>query len=150
MFVPPFVAALLIGLMAVLRFTKAGLIARATMQNPAMAASLGISTNTVYSVTFGAGAALSGLAGALIAPLSGVLPTMGVAYVAKSFITVISGGAAIIAGTLSASTLLGSLNTLATFIATPVIGEVTLLFAAIVLLRVLPQGITGKFFRRAL
>ena len=144
------VAALLIGLMAVLRFTKAGLIARATMQNPAMAASLGISTNTVYSVTFGAGAALSGLAGALIAPLSGVLPTMGVAYVAKSFITVISGGAAIIAGTLSASTLLGSLNTLATFIATPVIGEVTLLFAAIVLLRVLPQGITGKFFRRAL
>jgi urea transport system permease protein len=63
---------------------------------------------------------------------------------------VISGGAAIITGTLSASTLLGSLNTLATFIATPVIGEVTLLFAAIVLLRILPQGITGKFFRRAL
>ena len=102
-----------------------------------------------YSVTFGAGAALSG-AGALIAPLSGVLPTMGIAYVAKAFITVISGGAAIISGTLSASTLLGSLNTLATFIATPVIGEVALLFAAIVLLRILPQGITGKYFRRAL
>ena len=144
------VAAVLIGLMAVLRLTKAGLIARATMQNPAMAASLGISTNTVYMVTFGAGAALSGLAGALIAPLSGVLPTMGVAYVAKAFITVISGGSAIIAGTLSASVLLGSLNTLATFLKTPVVGEITLLFAAIVLLRVLPQGITGRFFKRAL
>ena len=144
------VAVVLAALMAVLKFTKAGLIARATMQNPTMAASLGISVNTVYSVTFGAGAALSGLAGALISPLSGVLPTMGVAYVAKSFITVISGGAAIIAGTLSASTLLGSLNTLATFAATPVIGEVALLFAAIVLLRVLPQGITGRFFRKAL
>ncbi len=144
------VVAVLGGLMAILRLTKAGLIARATMQNPAMAASLGISTNTVYMVTFGAGAALSGLAGALIAPLSGVLPTMGVAYVAKAFITVISGGSAIIAGTLSASMLLGSLNTLATFVATPVVGEITLLFAAIVLLRILPQGITGRFFRRAL
>ncbi|MCW5624745.1 MAG: branched-chain amino acid ABC transporter permease [Burkholderiales bacterium] len=144
------VAVILIGMMAILRLTKLGLIARATMQNPAMAASLGISTSKVYSVTFGAGAALSGMAGALIAPLSGVLPTMGVAYVAKAFITVISGGAAIITGTLSASGLLGTLNTLATFVATPVIGEVALLFAAIVLLRVLPQGITGKFFRRAL
>ena len=144
------VAVILIGMMAILRLTKLGLIARATMQNPTMAASLGISTNKVYSVTFGAGAALSGMAGALIAPLSGVLPTMGVAYVAKAFITVISGGAAIITGTLSASGLLGTLNTLATFVATPVIGEVALLFAAIVLLRVLPQGITGKFFRRAL
>ena len=144
------VVVVLIGLMAVLKLTKAGLIARATMQNPAMAASLGISTSTVYSVTFGAGAALSGLAGALIAPLSGVLPTMGISYVAKAFITVISGGAAIISGTLSASALLGSLNTLATFAATPVIGEVALLFAAIILLRVLPQGITGRFFRRAL
>jgi branched-subunit amino acid ABC-type transport system permease component len=144
------VAVIVLALMAVLRFTKAGLIARATMQNPAMAASLGINTSKVYAVTFGAGAALSGLAGALISPLSGVVPTMGVAYVAKAFITVISGGAAIITGTLSASTLLGSLNTLATFVATPVIGEVTLLFAAIVLLRILPQGITGKFFRKAI
>lgn len=144
------VAAIVAGMLLIMKYTKAGLIARATMQNPAMAASMGVNTNTVYMVTFGAGAALSGLAGALIAPLSGVLPTMGVAYVAKAFITVISGGAAIVAGTLSASALLGSLNTLATFLATPVIGEITLLFAAIVLLRLLPQGITGRFFRRAL
>lgn len=144
------VAVIVAGMLAVMKFTRAGLIARATMQNPAMAESMGVDTNTVYMVTFGAGAALSGLAGALIAPLSGVLPTMGVAYVAKAFITVISGGAAIVAGTLSASALLGSLNTLATFLVTPVIGEITLLFAAVVLLRLLPSGITGRFFRRAL
>lgn len=137
-------------LLAILRFSKAGLIARATMQNAKMAASLGVSTNRVYMVTFGAGAALSGMAGALIAPLSGVLPTMGVAYVAKAFITVISGGASIVAGTLSASTLLGSLNTVATFMGTSVIGEIALLLAAIVLLRILPQGITGRFFKGAL
>jgi branched-chain amino acid transport system permease protein len=31
-----------------------------------------------------------------------------------------------------------------------VLGEVALLVAAVVLLRLLPQGITGRFFRRAL
>ena len=43
-------------------------------------------------MTFAVGAALSGLAGGLMAPLSGVVPTMGTAYIAKAFITVITGG----------------------------------------------------------
>lgn len=133
-----------------LRKTKLGLIARGTMQNASMASALGVSPPKVYAVTFGVGAALSGLAGALIAPISGVVPTMGVAYVAKAFITVISGGAAILTGTSIASGLLGGINTVSTFLTTPVIGEVALLAAAIILLRLLPQGITGKFFRRAI
>jgi len=70
-----------------------------------------------------------------------------VAYVAKAFITVIGGGAAILTGTLSASVLFGAVNQLATFATTPVLGEVALLLSAIVLIRVLPQGITGRFFR---
>jgi branched-chain amino acid transport system permease protein len=141
---------LLAGTWAVLRFTPAGLIARGTMQDPQMAAALGVSPDRVYAVTFAAGAALSGLAGALIAPFSGVVPTMGTAYIARAFITVITGGAAMLAGTASASALLGSVSTLGTFLLTPVLGEVLLLGVAIVLLRLLPQGITGRFFRRAL
>ena len=129
------------------RFTRLGLVARATMQNAEMAESLGVATGRVYAITFGIGAALSGLAGGLLAPLSGVLPTMGVAYVAKAFITVISGGAAVLAGTASASAILGTLDTVATFIATPVVGEMTLLIAAIILLRLLPQGLTGRVMR---
>jgi len=129
------------------RFTRLGLVARATMQNAEMAESLGVATGRVYAITFGIGAALSGLAGGLLAPLSGVLPTMGVAYVAKAFITVISGGAAVLAGTASASAILGTLDTVATFIATPVVGEMTLLIAAIILLRLLPQGLTGRVIR---
>lgn len=133
-----------------LRFTRVGLIARATMQNPEMASSLGINPNVIYATTFGIGSALSGLAGGLIAPLSGVLPTMGVAYLAKAFITVISGGAAILTGTASAGILFGTLYSLASFEFTPVSGEVSLLIAAVILLRVLPQGITGRYLRRAL
>ncbi len=141
---------LLAAVWAVLRFTSAGLIARGTMQNAGMAAALGVPTERVYALSFAAGAAVSGLAGALIAPMSGVVPTMGTAYIARSFITVITGGASMLAGTSSAAGLLGSVNTLGTFATTPVLGEVLMLAVAIVLLRLLPQGITGRFFRRSL
>ena len=119
-----------------MRWTRLGLIARGTMQNANMAAALGVNPPRVYAVTFGIGAALSGLAGAVLAPVSGVFPTIGVAYVAKSFITVIGGGAAILSGTVSASALFGTINQVATFATTPVFGEVALLAAAIVLIAV--------------
>src|SRR6202051_1289870 len=103
------------GIFAVLRFTRLGLIARGTMQNANMAAALGGNPKRVYSITFGAGAALTGLAGAIIAPVSGVFPTIGAAYVAKSFITVIGGGVSILSGTVSASALFGTINQIAAF-----------------------------------
>jgi branched-subunit amino acid ABC-type transport system permease component len=137
-------------LWAVLRFTSAGLLARGTMQNAEMAAALGVAPDRVYAVTFAAGAALSGLAGGLIAPIAGVVPTMGTAYIAKAFITVITGGAAMLTGTLAAAGVLGTVSTVFTFLTTPVFGEVALLVVAIVLLRLLPRGITGRFLRRAL
>jgi branched-subunit amino acid ABC-type transport system permease component len=138
------------GVLAVLQFTKLGLIARGTMQNANMAAALGVNPSRVYSITFGVGAALTGLAGAVIAPVSGTFPTIGAAYVAKCFITVIGGGASIVMGTTAASTLFGAVNQIATYVTTPVFGEVALLAAAIVLIRALPQGITGRFFRGSL
>ena len=141
---------LLLAIRWVLRNTDWGLIARGTMQNPAMADVLGISPNKVYATTFAVGAALSGLAGGLLAPVSGVVPTMGASFIAKAFITVIGGGSAILAGTASASALFGLINQLATFITTPVFGEVALFIAAVVMLRLLPQGITGRFFKGSL
>lgn len=134
----------------VLTRTQFGLIARGTMQKPDMANALGISPSRVYSITFAVGAALSGLAGGLLAPLTGVVPTMGAAFVAKAFITVIGGGPAILTGLLGASSLFGAINQLATFVTTPVLGEVALLLAAIIMLRLLPQGITGRFFKGSL
>lgn len=141
---------LAVALRAVLLKTQLGLIARGTMQNPQMADALGISPGRVYSVTFAVGAALSGLAGGLLAPLTGVVPTMGAAFIAKAFITVIGGGPAILTGLVGASTFFGAINQIAAFLTTPVFGEVALLFAAIVMLRLLPQGITGRFFKGSL
>lgn len=143
-------ALLSIAVYAVLRYTKLGLLARGTMQGAEIASALGVSTGRIYAVTFGLGAAVSGLAGGLLAPVTGVLPTIGATYIAKAFITVISGGAAILSGTLSASALLGSVNAVLSYVTGPTFGEVGLLVVAIVLLRLMPQGITSRFFRKSL
>ncbi|WP_170432509.1 ABC transporter permease subunit [Ruegeria arenilitoris] len=133
-----------------LKYSRAGLIARATMQNPEMVEALGVNSKLVFMTTFGIGAAFSGLAGALLAPISGVIPGMGVNFIGPAFITVVTGGPSIIAGTLSASGLLGAISQSTAFLAGPVYGDAMLFFAALVLLRLLPQGITGRLFTRSL
>lgn len=141
---------LLLLVYTVLKLTKLGLVARATMQNDDMASALGVSTKRIYMITFGLGAAVSGLAGGLLAPVTGVLPSIGATYIAKAFITVISGGASILAGTTAASILLGGINGIMAFLTGPTLGEVALLATAIILIRLLPTGITGRFFRKSL
>ena len=133
----------------VMRFTRLGLVARGAMQSADVASSLGYDPKRVYMWTFTVGAALSGLAGGVLAPLTGLLPSSGGAYIAKAFITVITGGAAVITGTLSSSIIFGSINQVVSFGSTPVIGEIAMLAFAVVLLRLMPQGITGRFFRNA-
>lgn len=132
-----------------LKKTRWGIVTRGTMQNPDMASALGHSPHRIYATTFFAGSAITGLAGGLLAPLTGVVPTMGAIFVAKAFITVIGGGAAIIAGTFTASVLFGAVDQIASFGWTPVIGQAAMLLAAVVLLRILPRGITGRFFERS-
>lgn len=131
----------------VLRYTRSGLIVRAAMQSADVVAGLGYNPKAVYRITFSLGAAISGLAGGLMAPLIGLTPTSGGQFIAKSFITVISGGASVVTGTLSASTLFGLVSKGVEWLSTPVWGELALLLVAIVLLRLMPQGITGRFFK---
>lgn len=138
-----------LGVWLILRYTRIGLVARGAMQNPEIASSLGYNPKAIYMWTFAAGAALSGLAGGILAPLTGLLPSSGGAYIAKSFITIITGGAAIITGTLSSSAIFGAVNQFVSFASGPVIGEIAMLALAIVLLRLMPQGITGRFFRNS-
>ncbi|GLQ26679.1 ABC transporter permease subunit [Sulfitobacter pacificus] len=138
---------LLVGIYALLKTTRAGLTARGTMQRSDIAAALGYSPDRIYMATFFCGSALSGLAGAVLAPLVGLVPTSGGIYIAKAFITVIAGGPALITGLVTSSGLFGLVNQIFTFAISPVIGEVALLIAAVILLRLLPQGVTGKFFK---
>ncbi len=140
----------ILALFAWLRWSRAGLLVRGTMQDGELAAGLGADTVRIRSATFVLGSALSGLAGAVLAPLAGVLPEIGATYVVKAFITVISGGATALTGTTLAAALFGLTSQAAAFVSRPVVGEVALLVVAIALLRVLPTGITGRYFRKAL
>lgn len=127
--------------------TKAGLIVRGTMQAPEMASCLGVDRNRVYMATFGLGSCLAGLAGAALAPLTGVSPAMGGFFVAKAFITVIVGGHLPLVGASAASTLFGAIDGAVSYAYSSVLGEVTMLIAAVLLLRMLPLGITGRMKR---
>lgn len=138
---------LVVAMYAVLKGTRVGLIARGTMQRADMASALGYSPDRVYMATFFVGSALSGLAGAVLAPLVGLVPSTGGGYIAKAFITVISGGPSLVVGLLSSAGVFGLVNQVFTFALSPVVGEVALLIAAVILLRLLPQGITARFFK---
>jgi branched-chain amino acid transport system permease protein len=140
---------MLLSMWLLFRFTRIGLVARGAMQSADVASTLGYNPSRVYMWTFTAGAALSGLAGGVLAPLTGLLPSSGGAYIAKAFITVITGGASLIAGTLSSAVIFGAINQLVSFGTTPMMGEIAMLALAIVVLRLMPQGITGRFFRNS-
>lgn len=127
--------------------TRVGLVVRTTMQSANTAQALGIDTRRVYMLTFAFGAFLAGLAGAILVPLFGASPTMGVFYIAKAFITVIAGGPLPLTGTLAASGLFGAIDGAVAYLTTSVLGEIAVLFVAILLLRLLPQGITGNLRR---
>ena len=116
----------------------------------AMASALGMNPNGVYKLTFGLGAALSGLAGAVLAPLTGIIPTIGAAYIAKAFITVISGGSAVIAGTISASGLFGAISQGVTFACHAGVWTGGVAAGRHRTDPAAAAGITGRFFKRAI
>ncbi|MFO1056149.1 MAG: branched-chain amino acid ABC transporter permease [Dongiaceae bacterium] len=139
--------AMLAGTYALWRWTRFGLVVRGTMQNPAMADALGTDTRRVYMLTFGFGSALTGLAGAILVPSTGASPTMGVFYIAKAFITVIAAGPLPLIGTTSASALFAAIDGVVAYLWSSVTGEIAVLLVAILLLRALPLGITGRLRR---
>jgi urea ABC transporter permease protein UrtB len=141
-------AALLAIVFWVFTRTRYGVMARAVTQVPEMAAAVGINSDLVNAGTFAFGSALAGAAGALLAPLVGVMPTMGQAYIARAFMTVIVGGPGVLSGTAAASVLLGGVENVVSYLSTPFFGQGALLVLAIVLLRVLPTGLSGRWQRQ--
>lgn len=147
LFVVAMAVVVAVGLYAMLKTTRAGLIARGAMQNPEMTSAFGYNPSRVYLTTFVAGSALAGLAGGVMAPLVGLNPASGANYIAKSFITVIAGGASVVSGALTSAGIFGVISQTVTLLSTPAVGEIALLVVAIILLRLLPTGITGRFFK---
>lgn len=128
--------------------TRYGVMARAAVQRPQMAAAVGIDPRRVNALTFTFGAALAGASGALLAPLVGVMPTMGQAYIARAFMTVVVGGPGVLSGAAVASVLLGGIENIVSYLSTPFFGQAALLIVAICVVRVMPTGISGRWRRQ--
>src|SRR5262249_29884673 len=134
---------LLLGLWWVYTRTSFGLQARATMQNPAMARALGVNTDRMYMLTFALGAGLAGFSGALMAPTDSIAPFMGQQFVAPAFITVVVGGGAnVLTGAAGSSVLLSLVKTPVGFTLGAFLGSVALLLAALIIIRLMPNGIS--------
>jgi urea ABC transporter permease protein UrtB len=138
---------LLAGLYLLFNATRFGMLARATIQVPHMAAALGVDTSLVYSLTFGLGAALAGATGGLYAPTMTMVPTMGATFIVEAFVTVVVGGADVFLGTAPAAALLGVVKAGMTSWGGQLFGQIGLLVAVILVIRSLPDGISGKILR---
>jgi urea ABC transporter permease protein UrtB len=131
------------GLWLLVNRTRFGILARATIQMPQMAEALGVKTRVVYSLTFGLGAALAGLTGGLYAPTMTMVPTMGSTFILEGFVTVVVGGADVFLGTAPAAGALGITKAIFTSWQGQLTGQIALLVAVILVIRLLPKGLSG-------
>ena len=137
------------GLWALFRYTRFGVHARATMQNPRMARALGVDTDRIYALTFGLGAALAGLAGGLLALTANIGPFYGMSYTPQAFITVVVGGGGdVITGLLASVLSLGAAKTIFMNQFNILLGHVAMLVLAFVIIRLMPAGISEWIERR--
>lgn len=105
-------AALMLGLVALLRYSRLGLIVRAGVQDSEMVQALGINVRRVFTLIFALGAGLAALGGAVIAPQQGLSPEMGLEFQLAAFIVVVIGGMGSIPGAAVSALLVGLARTL--------------------------------------
>ena len=136
-------ATVIVAAAVVVTRTRAGLVVRAVMARPQIAATLGIDTGRVARATFVAGAAVAGLAGALVAPLVSVSPQMGVGYLVPAFLAILVGGAGSLAGVVAGGAVVGGLDSLLSHWLSPVLAQIVVFALAIAVIRLRPRGLTG-------
>jgi branched-chain amino acid transport system permease protein len=132
------------GLSWLLAATRLGRMIRATAQDGEMARMLGVNPRSVYAITFGLGAGVSGVAGSLVAFYAPVEPNMGLTYTLFAFAVVVLGGLGYTAGVIWGGLTLGVAQALTE---TYLEAGLSLLVAFVLLygiLRFMPAGIMGK------
>ena len=134
-------ALVMIGSYLLLARTAFGLRIRASLENPALARASGISTNAIYGATFAFGAALAGLAGALIVPVFSLFADLGLRFLIQGFVAVMVGGVGSSAGPVAGAGVIGTLAAALPWIIQPVIADVLVFVLAIIFIKFRPQGL---------
>ena len=137
----------IIGILAWLQSrTRIGVACQATVSDPQMAESFGISLRQVRDINFFVGSALAGFAGVWVALLNNLVePTMGSVPSYKALAIIVLGGLGNVAGTLVASLLFGLIEAFGTVTLDKVMDRDAVAFAfMVVMLLVRPHGLLGK------
>lgn len=100
------------GLFWLVNYTRLGMLIRAGASNRRMVAALGVNIELLFAVVFALGAALAGLAGMLIAPITEASLGMGNSIIITAFVVIIVGGIGSVKGAFIAAMLIGMIDTL--------------------------------------
>lgn len=127
--------------------TPWGRIIRAGSRDAEMVSMLGINLRTIFTITFGLGTALAGLAGVLAAPLWSVVPSMADLAIMPAFVIVTIGGLGSFRGTVIAGLIVGvSVALTIQFFPEASSAIMYILMAFILLVR--PRGLFGEQWER--
>ncbi len=100
------------GLFWMVNHTRLGMLIRAGASNRTMVSALGVDIQTLFALVFALGAALAGLAGMLIAPITEASIGMGNNVIITAFVVIIVGGIGSMKGAFIAALLIGLIDTL--------------------------------------
>ncbi|HZM32865.1 MAG TPA: branched-chain amino acid ABC transporter permease [Burkholderiales bacterium] len=104
--------------------TRLGMLIRAGASNRTMVAALGINIRLLYTVVFGFGAALAGLAGLMAGQIYTVQPGMGELILIQVFVVIVIGGIGSIRGALVGALIVGVVDTLGRAFLKPMLGAI--------------------------
>ncbi len=108
--------AVAVGLYLLIGRTRLGMRIRAGESDREMIGALGVDISTLYTVVFALGAALAGLAGAMVGALQSVQVGMGEPVLILAFVVIVIGGIGSIKGALIGAILVGVVDTLGRFL----------------------------------
>ncbi len=100
------------GLWILVTRTRMGMLIRAGASNRTMIGALGINIRLLYTMVFGLGAAMAGLAGMMYAPISEATIGMGNDILIVAFVVIVIGGIGSIRGSFIAAILVGLIDTM--------------------------------------
>jgi urea transport system permease protein len=120
--------------------TNFGKQLRTVSENRNMSECLGINTARIDALTFAFGAGLAGVAGAVLAPLKNVSPTMGIEYLVDSFMVVVLGGVGSLFGVVAGSLAIGETNQVLTMFMGDTAAKIIVFLLVIVMIRFRPEG----------
>jgi branched-chain amino acid transport system permease protein len=105
---------------------------------------VGLNLNKIYYLTFGIGAALAGIAGALFLPFFAASPTVGLLFTLQAFIIIVLGGLGSVPGALVGGMIIGITESLGALFLSGSLKSVATFVIFIAIICIKPSGIFGQ------